>query len=62
MTIFKLQYVDEVVIGAPYAVTKELMDHFKTDIVVHGNTEILPDVDGRDPYEVKKENRKLAYF
>ena len=28
----KLQYVSEVVIGAPYSVTKDVMDHFKVDI------------------------------
>lgn len=26
---FFLQYVSEVVIGAPFAVTKDLLDHFK---------------------------------
>jgi hypothetical protein len=40
------------VIGAPYAVTKELMDHFKVDLVVHGKTEVFPDTDGSDPYAV----------
>lgn len=45
--------MDEVVIGAPYKVTKDLMDHFRVDIVVHGLTEVAPDVDGSDPYEVR---------
>jgi glycerol-3-phosphate cytidylyltransferase-like family protein len=49
---FNKKYVDEVVIGAPYAVTKELMDHFKVDLVVHGKTQVGPDLDGSDPYEV----------
>ena len=57
-----MQYVDEVVIGAPYSVTKELMDHFKEDIVVHGNTDILPDVDGRDPYEVNEDIGKIVFL
>ena len=48
------KYVDEVVIGAPYSVTKELMDHFKVDIVVHGKTEVCRDIDGTDPYAVRK--------
>lgn len=47
-----LQYVSEVVIGAPYAVTQDLMEHFRVDIVVHGQTQIVDDVDGSDPYEV----------
>ena len=47
-----LQYVSEVVIGAPYNVSQDLMDHFKVDIVVHGQTPIVDDKDGSDPYEV----------
>lgn len=41
------------VIGAPYKVTKDLLDHFRVDIVVHGLTTVPPDVDGSDPYEVR---------
>lgn len=44
--------MDEVVIGAPYAVTEDLINHFKIDIVFHGSSTILPDIDGNDPYEV----------
>jgi ethanolamine-phosphate cytidylyltransferase len=40
------------VIGAPYSVGIELMNHFKVDTVVHGRTEIFPDIDGLDPYSV----------
>jgi glycerol-3-phosphate cytidylyltransferase-like family protein len=47
-----LQYVSEVVIGAPYSVTAEMMEHFKVDIVCHGHTYIHPDVDEEDPYAV----------
>jgi ethanolamine-phosphate cytidylyltransferase len=46
--------VDEVVIGAPYAVTMDLMNHFKVSLVIHGQTPCDPDIDGRDPYEVPK--------
>ena len=28
------------------------MEHFKVDLVVHGQTAVLPDTDGKDPYEV----------
>ena len=50
--------MDEVVIGAPYAVTKSLMDHFKVNIVCHGKTNIATDVDGNDPYlEPKKQGK-----
>jgi len=44
--------VSEVVIGAPYSVSAEMMEHFKVDIVCHGQTYIHPDVDGNDPYAV----------
>lgn len=55
MALLIAQYVDEVVIGAPYAVTKELLDHFKAwrararltvqvSVVVHGATPVQPDV------------------
>ncbi|CAF1617123.1 unnamed protein product, partial [Didymodactylos carnosus] len=52
-------YVDEVVIGAPYSVSLDLMNHFKVDLVLHGQTECDPDADGRDPYEVPKTLNKF---
>lgn len=51
--------MSEVVIGAPYAVTPDLMDHFKVDVVCHGNSEIMPDVDNSDPYIVSNSERTL---
>uniref|UniRef100_A0AAZ3SE45 ethanolamine-phosphate cytidylyltransferase n=1 Tax=Oncorhynchus tshawytscha TaxID=74940 RepID=A0AAZ3SE45_ONCTS len=48
------QYVSEVVIGAPYAVGKDLLDHFKVDLVCHGKTEVFPDRDTADPYAEPK--------
>jgi len=50
--------VNEVVIGAPYAVTRELMEHFNVSIVCHGQTPIMPCEDGSDPYtEPKRQNK-----
>ena len=46
--------MDEVVIGAPYAVSLDLINHFRVALVIHGQTPCDPDVDGRDPYEVPK--------
>ena len=46
------QYVSEVVIGAPYNVTKELIEHFNVDTVCHGQT-YIPN-EGGDPYAVPK--------
>uniref|UniRef100_A0A8C3CT42 ethanolamine-phosphate cytidylyltransferase n=1 Tax=Cairina moschata TaxID=8855 RepID=A0A8C3CT42_CAIMO len=48
------QYVSEVVIGAPYAVTADLLDHFRVTLVCHGMTEVVSDKDGSDPYEEPK--------
>ncbi|TKC53521.1 ethanolamine-phosphate cytidylyltransferase isoform X3 [Monodon monoceros] len=54
LSVLACRYVSEVVIGAPYSVTAELLDHFKVDLVCHGKTEIMPDKDGSDPYEEPK--------
>ena len=43
LSVLACRYVDEVVIGAPYAVTPELMDHFKVDVVCHGDTPVADD-------------------
>ena len=51
-TCLVFQYVGEVVIGAPYSITRGLINHFKIDVVAHGKTPVMPDVDGKDPYEV----------
>lgn len=52
------------VIGAPYAVTAELMEHFKVQVVCHGLTAIAPDANGVDPYKVPKElgRFKVSYM
>ncbi|XP_049632607.1 ethanolamine-phosphate cytidylyltransferase isoform X2 [Suncus etruscus] len=54
LSVLACRYVSEVVIGAPYSVTAELLDHFKVDLVCHGKTEIMPDRDGSDPYQEPK--------
>ncbi|XP_018574297.1 ethanolamine-phosphate cytidylyltransferase isoform X2 [Anoplophora glabripennis] len=55
LSVLACKYVSEVVIGAPYTVTKDLMDHFKVDIVVHGKTPIMEDENGEDPFKYPKE-------
>ncbi|KAM6957504.1 ethanolamine-phosphate cytidylyltransferase-like [Aplochiton taeniatus] len=54
LSVLACRYVSEVVIGAPYAVTGDLLDHFKVDLVCHGKTEVFPDKDGSDPYTVPR--------
>ena len=47
------------VIGAPYSVTAEMMDHFKVDLVCHGATTVSADVDNSDPYAEPKRRNKF---
>ncbi|XP_063535643.1 ethanolamine-phosphate cytidylyltransferase [Cydia strobilella] len=54
LSVLACKYVHEVVIGAPYSVTAELMDHFRVQVVCHGDTAIARDADGAEPYAVPK--------
>ncbi|XP_054615149.1 ethanolamine-phosphate cytidylyltransferase-like isoform X1 [Dunckerocampus dactyliophorus] len=54
LSVLACRYVFEVVIGAPFAVTKDLLDHLKVDLVCHGKTHIYPSKDGSDPYAVPR--------
>lgn len=60
LSVLACRYVSEVVIGAPYSVTKDLMDHFKVHIVAHGSTPVASDEDGRDPFLYPKEIGKFV--
>ncbi|KAJ3601552.1 hypothetical protein NHX12_032520 [Muraenolepis orangiensis] len=51
LSVLACRYVSEVVIGAPFAVTRDLLDHFKVDVVCHGKTNLYPCSDGQDPYD-----------
>ncbi|KAB7502928.1 Ethanolamine-phosphate cytidylyltransferase [Armadillidium nasatum] len=59
LSVLACKYVSEVVIGAPYSVTEDLMDQLKVDLVCHGQTEIKLDQGGSDPYEVPKRRGKF---
>jgi len=55
LSVLACKFVDEVVIGAPYCVTKEIIESLNINVVIHGATDVLPEVDGSDPYrEAKK--------
>ncbi|KJE97449.1 phosphoethanolamine-cytidyltransferase [Capsaspora owczarzaki ATCC 30864] len=54
LCVLACKFVDEAVIGAPYSVTEELIEHFRVSVVVQGAGEVQPDVDGQDPYRVPK--------
>ncbi|XP_026762518.1 ethanolamine-phosphate cytidylyltransferase isoform X1 [Galleria mellonella] len=55
LSVLACKYVHEVVIGAPYSVTADLMDHFRVKVVCHGLTPTVLDADGSDPYTVPKQ-------
>ncbi|CAI2177311.1 13007_t:CDS:2, partial [Funneliformis geosporum] len=56
LSVLACRYVDEVIIGAPYSVDNNVLSKvYKVDIVAHGNTPSLPDLNGKDPYEIPKE-------
>ncbi|KAE8737862.1 hypothetical protein FOCC_FOCC016674 [Frankliniella occidentalis] len=59
LSVLACKYVSEVVIGAPYAVTQDLMEHFKVNVVCHGKTHIPADMDGSDPYIEPKKRGKF---
>ncbi|PKC14170.1 Nucleotidylyl transferase [Rhizophagus irregularis] len=55
LSVLACRYVDEVILGAPYSVDENVLSKvYKVDIVAHGNTPSLPDVNGKDPYELPK--------
>jgi len=54
LSVLACRYVDEVVIGAPYNVTRETMEHFDVDVVVHGNSAPLRFDTGKDPFAYPK--------
>lgn len=60
LSVLACKYVNEVVIGAPYEVTKDLMEHFKVDVVCHGQTTIAPCDKQGDPYAVPKMQGKFV--
>lgn len=59
LSVLACKYVNEVVIGAPYSVSEEQMEHFGISLVCHGKTPIMADVNGSDPYAVPKSQGKF---
>jgi len=58
LSVLACRYVDEVVIGAPYYIDANLLEHFNVDMVLQGNQTVETDEFGRDPYEIPKEVNK----
>nr|XP_039273466.1 ethanolamine-phosphate cytidylyltransferase-like [Styela clava] len=49
------RYVDDVVVGAPYVISKELLSYLKIDVVLHDNNIPIPTKElSIDPYEEPK--------
>ncbi|KAL1915836.1 uncharacterized protein VTP21DRAFT_6224 [Calcarisporiella thermophila] len=55
LSVLQCRYVDEVIIGAPFSVTSDVLEKVcRVDIVAHGNTPTDLDLDGSDPYALPK--------
>jgi|GEM_PF-2169545 len=56
LSVLSCRYVDEVVIGAPYSVTKDVLEKiYQVSVVAHGINSALPDSNDQDPYKLPKE-------
>ncbi|KAI7848895.1 hypothetical protein BDC45DRAFT_574504 [Circinella umbellata] len=56
LSVLACRYVDEVIIGAPYSVTEDILTkEYHVNIVGHSNTHTELDLDGKDPYKLAKE-------
>jgi ethanolamine-phosphate cytidylyltransferase len=54
--VLSCRYVDEVIIGAPYSVTQDVLNKvYKVSIVAHGSNNVVLDIDNQDPYRLPKE-------
>jgi len=60
LSVLACKYVHEVVIGAPYTISDEMMTHFKVDVVVHGGTRVYVDENDQDPYRIAREQGKFV--
>ncbi len=57
LSVLSCKYVDEVIIGAPYSVTKDVLEKvYKVSVVAHGPSTPLPDENQEDPYKLPKES------
>ncbi|EPS64234.1 hypothetical protein M569_10547, partial [Genlisea aurea] len=59
LSVLACQYVDDIIIGAPFAVTKDMISTFNISLVVRGsisedNNPLLWDGAASDPYDVPK--------
>jgi len=58
LSVLSCKYVDEVIIGAPYSMSKDALGGLHVAVVVHGSTDlvpVVPDEDGRSPYQAAVE-------
>ncbi|XP_046553767.1 ethanolamine-phosphate cytidylyltransferase-like [Haliotis rubra] len=59
LSVLACKYVSDVIMGAPFVVTSELMKHFQVDVVCHGMTPTETGPNGEDPY---REPKRLGKF
>jgi len=54
LSILACRYVSEVVIGAPYTISEEMIKELKIDLVCHGWTNVISDSNTSDPFATPK--------
>nr|AFK45455.1 unknown [Medicago truncatula] len=54
LSVLASRYVDEVIIGAPLEITKDMITTFNISLVVHGTVAEKSLPSEKDPYEVPK--------
>ncbi|KAF9347034.1 Ethanolamine-phosphate cytidylyltransferase [Mortierella sp. AD094] len=56
LSLLACRRVDDVVMGAPYSITDQVLDgDYRVNLVVRGSTPSSNDIDGQDPYRLAKE-------
>lgn len=55
LSVLSCKYVDEVIIGAPWAVTEDMVRTMNISLVVHGSHFDVEQLDGLDAYRVPKD-------
>ncbi|GAM28819.1 hypothetical protein SAMD00019534_119950, partial [Acytostelium subglobosum LB1] len=54
LSVLSCRYVDEVIIGAPFTVSKETIEALGINVVCHGDDPVVAS-DGSDPYKIPKQ-------
>ena len=62
LSVLACRYADEVIIGAPYAITPDLLRTMNVQVVARCETELTPVLDGEDAYAVPESMGVVSAF